>query len=99
MRADPKSIGPDVLRETACHRVQYSAINWPRQSAEGPQLWFLLTRRPDDRLAITNLRAWRRKPASGRRYSLVKLHCRGGAAGYGEGGPFVAAEMTRLYCL
>ena len=40
-----------------------------------------------DRLTITNLRAWRLKePASGRRYTVLKLESRGGDAGYGEGG-------------
>src|SRR5260370_27834599 len=41
-----------------------------------------------DRLSITGFRAWRmREPASERRYTVVRLESRSGAAGYGEGGP------------
>lgn len=41
-----------------------------------------------DPLAITGLRGWRlREPASGRRYTVVRLETRGGLTGYGEGGP------------
>ena len=48
-----------------------------------------------DRLAITTLKAWRLKePVSARRYTVVKLESRGGAAGYGECGPSVASEIA-----
>jgi galactonate dehydratase len=46
-------------------------------------------------LAITSLRAWRlREPASHRRYTVVKLEAKGGAVGYGEGGPSVATDFV-----
>ena len=48
----------------------------------------------NDRLAITNFKAWRLKePVSGRRYTVVKLESRGGAAGYGEGGECAREEV------
>ena len=48
----------------------------------------------NDPLAIANLRAWRvREPDSGRRYTIVKVESRGGAFGYGEGGPAKADDI------
>src|SRR5262249_29401693 len=48
-----------------------------------------------DRLTITGFRAWRlREPASGRRYTVVKLESRGGLTGYGESGPVTASEAA-----
>src|SRR5712692_3554678 len=48
-----------------------------------------------DRLTVTNLRAWRlREPASGRRYTVVRVESRGGEVGYGEGGPAPASEIA-----
>ncbi|MFL6449744.1 MAG: mandelate racemase/muconate lactonizing enzyme family protein [Bryobacteraceae bacterium] len=49
-----------------------------------------------DQLAITTLKAWRLKePASGRRYTVVKLESRGGAVGYSECGPSVGSEIAQ----
>jgi galactonate dehydratase len=40
----------------------------------------------NDRLTITNLRAWRiKEPVSNRRYTVVRVETRGGESGYGEG--------------
>jgi len=50
---------------------------------------------PTDRPAIANLRAWRlREPASGRRYTLLRLETVGGLVGYGEGGPATASDIA-----
>ena len=41
---------------------------------------------PTDRLAITNLRAWRiHEPDSERRYTIIRVEARGGDVGFGEG--------------
>jgi galactonate dehydratase len=49
----------------------------------------------NDRLGITNFKAWPlREPASGRRYTVVKLESRSGAIGYGEGGPSVRDDIS-----
>jgi galactonate dehydratase len=48
-----------------------------------------------DRLTITAFRAWRlREPASGRRYTVIKLESRGGLTGYGEGGPVPPSDIA-----
>lgn len=45
-------------------------------------------------LSIEKVRGWRlREPASGRRYTVVRLQTRGGLVGYGEGGPATAVEI------
>jgi galactonate dehydratase len=50
---------------------------------------------PNDPLAITGMRGWRlREPVSGRRYTVVKLEARGGAVGFGEGGPVRGLDIT-----
>ena len=49
----------------------------------------------DHPLVITALRAWRvREPVSSRRYTVIKLEAKGGAFGYGEGGPSVASDIA-----
>ncbi|HUP02503.1 MAG TPA: enolase C-terminal domain-like protein, partial [Bryobacteraceae bacterium] len=49
----------------------------------------------DHPLRIVDFHAWRLKePDSGRRYSVVRLRAQGGATGYGEGGPSLAAEIA-----
>ena len=46
-------------------------------------------------LTITGMRAWRiKEPAGGRRYTVVRLETRGGAAGYGEGGPVTGIDLA-----
>jgi len=46
-------------------------------------------------LTITGMRAWRiKEPASGRRYTVVRLETRGGVAGYGEGGPVKGIDLA-----
>jgi galactonate dehydratase len=48
-----------------------------------------------DRLTISSLRAWRlREPASGRRYTVLRLESKGGNTGYGEGGPAQATDIA-----
>jgi galactonate dehydratase len=48
-----------------------------------------------DPMAITSLRGWRlREPASGRRYTVVRLETRGGLIGYGEGGPVKGVDIS-----
>ena len=48
-----------------------------------------------DGLSVTGLRAWRiREPVSGRRYTVVRIECRSGQMGYGEGGPSQAADIA-----
>lgn len=48
-----------------------------------------------DRQSIASLRGWRvREPASGRRYTVLRLETRGGLVGYGEGGPATAAQIV-----
>ncbi len=65
-----------------------------RRSWDLPALAPQLQAAPD-RLTITNLRAWRlREPASRRRYTVVRVESRGGATGYGEGGPARAGEIA-----
>jgi galactonate dehydratase len=47
-------------------------------------------------LTIANIRAWRvKEPAGGRRYTVVKVETRGGAAGYGEGAAIEGIAFTR----
>ena len=49
----------------------------------------------DHPLKIVEFRAWRlQEPGSHRRYTVVRLRAQGGAIGYGEGGPALAAEIT-----
>jgi galactonate dehydratase len=49
----------------------------------------------DHPLNIVELRAWRvKEPDSNRRYTVVCLKSRGGASGYGEGGPATASEIA-----
>ncbi len=49
----------------------------------------------DHPLRIVEFRAWRvKEPDSNRRYTVVRLGSQGGASGYGEGGPALAAEIT-----
>lgn len=46
-------------------------------------------------LSIANARGWRlREPASGRRYTVLRLETRNGLVGYGEGGPASSAEIA-----
>ena len=46
-------------------------------------------------LSIANVRGWRlREPASGRRYTVLRLQTKDGQVGYGEGGPATAAEIV-----
>ncbi len=41
---------------------------------------------PTDKRAVANLRGWRvREPASGRRYTILRIETRDGLVGYGEG--------------
>jgi galactonate dehydratase len=48
-----------------------------------------------DKLALTGFRAWRlREPVSERRYTVVRLESRGGAVGFGEGGPSNASGLA-----
>src|SRR5579862_8157921 len=48
-----------------------------------------------DPLAVTGLRGWQlREPVSGRRYTVVRVESRGGAVGYGEGGPVRASDIA-----
>ncbi|HKD06062.1 MAG TPA: enolase C-terminal domain-like protein [Bryobacteraceae bacterium] len=49
----------------------------------------------DHPLKIEQFRAWRvKEPVSNRRYTVVRVQSQGGTAGYGEGGPAVAAEIA-----
>src|SRR5262245_17373623 len=46
-------------------------------------------------LSIAGFRAWRMKePASGRRYTIVRLQSQSSDTGYGEGGPAPGAEIA-----
>ncbi len=50
---------------------------------------------PDDPLAIRDLRVWPlAEPASGRRYTVLKLTARNGLAGWGECGPIGARDLA-----
>ncbi|MEP6717250.1 MAG: enolase C-terminal domain-like protein [Terriglobia bacterium] len=49
----------------------------------------------DHPLKIVQFRAWRvKEPVSDRRYTVVRLQSQGGAFGFGEGGPTLAAEIA-----
>jgi len=65
--------------------------HWPDLPVFSPPL----PQAASDRLAITGMRAWRmREPVSGRSYTVVRLESRGGAAGYGEGGPVRGVDIA-----
>ncbi len=56
---------------------------------------FALPAAEDHPLKIVEFRAWRLKePDSNRRYTVVRLRSQGGTAGYGEGGPGLAADIA-----
>jgi galactonate dehydratase len=65
--------------------------HWPDLPAFSPPLQTAAT----DRLAVTGLRGWRmREPVSGRSYTVVRVESRGGAIGYGEGGPVKGSDIA-----
>src|SRR5579863_177056 len=65
--------------------------HWPDLPAFSPPLQASAS----DPLAVTNMRGWRlREPGSGRSYTVVRVESRGGAIGYGEGGPVKGSDIA-----